>query len=360
MLNRQSIEAVEASNFGPFKKPLYDSYGFNRIPETVRTLLTGKTSKSLPSDCIQNGPYDFVLLFFIDSFGWQYFERFRHKYPFLERFVEQGIVSKITSQFPSTTANHVTCMHTGLSVGESGLYEWFYYEPLVDSCICPLHFSYAMDKGFNTLNARPEEIFPFPTVYESLVKEGIHSYTFQDKDISRSPYSQQVYKGAEVLGYKNLSEGLQRLLHMINGQIEKSYYVFYFGEIDGIGHEFGPDSEQVAKEVDKCFSRLEAFWQQLTEKKRNGCVIVTADHGMGPIDPKTTWYLNQKLPQFERCIKRNQKGELLIPCGSSRDMFLHVYDEDEAIKMLTEPLAGIAEVHKTSELIEKGFFGHVE
>jgi predicted AlkP superfamily pyrophosphatase or phosphodiesterase len=69
-----------------------------------------------------------VVLFFIDAFGWRFFEKFQDA-PFLKRMAKQGSIEKITSQFPSTTAAHVTTIHTGLPVGESGVYEWFYYEP---------------------------------------------------------------------------------------------------------------------------------------------------------------------------------------------------------------------------------------
>lgn len=293
MINKKSLEACAKSRIGPFVKPLYDSYNFSKIPNTVISLLTNETIATLPEDTFIRDDYDFVIVLLIDSFGWDYFEKFAPKYPFLQRFIDCGIVSKITSQFPSTTTNHVTCMHTGLSVGQSGIYEWFYYEPLVDSCICPLHFSYALDKQFNTLaraGIRPKELFPFQTIYEKLKQEGVSSFAFQEKESARSPFSESMYAQAEVSGFKNLHEGLSQLTHKLNGRKTKSYYFFYIGDIDAKGHEYGPDSVEVANEIDKCFTKLEEFWQQLNVKKEKGCLVVTADHGMAAVDPEKTFF----------------------------------------------------------------------
>ena len=79
------------------------------------------------------------------------------------------------------------------------------------------------------------------------------------------------------------------------------------------------------------------------------------------VDPATTIYLNRE-PAFagvERFLKSNQKDELLVPSGSPRDMFLYVKDEllDEAQIFLTSRLEGKADVLKTQDLIETGYFG---
>src|SRR5215475_15738086 len=149
MLNLASLSAVTAAKFSQrFVRPLYDSYGFSNLPATIDFLLTGHTSPMLPLDVLGNLPtrYDTVIFFFIDAFGWRFFERYADKYAFLKTVYSQGVISELTSQFPSTTAAHVTCMHTGLNVGQSGVYEWNYYEPLIDEIISPLLFSYAGDK----------------------------------------------------------------------------------------------------------------------------------------------------------------------------------------------------------------------
>lgn len=362
MINERSIKACDLSRFGPFQKPLYDSYCFSRIPATVRSLLLGTKEETLPVDTFIEKRYDFVVVMLIDAFGWRSFETFAAKYPFLQRFIDKGIVSKLTSQFPSTTTNHVTCMHTGLDVGQSGMYEWFYYEPMVDAPICPLHFSFAKDHGLNSLlraGVRPKELFNFRTFYEDLQERGIQSFTFQHKESANSPYSQVLLQGSNLVGYKNLPEALSRLSQELLRAQEKSYFFFYFGDIDGAGHGYGPNSAEFAQAVERCFSRLELFWQEISAKKGNGCLIVTADHGMAAVKPEDTWFLNRQLPDFERFIKRNQKDELIVPCGSSRDFFLHIKEPhlDVAKKELTQALDGIGEVHRTDSLIEQGFFG---
>lgn len=107
-------------------------------------LLTKHSKDGLPKSAIADsyGEYDIVLLFLIDGFGWEFFEKYLSSCPFLKRVVKEVVISKISSQFPSTTAAHVTTIHTGLNVGKTGIYEWFYYESIIDRIITPLLFSY--------------------------------------------------------------------------------------------------------------------------------------------------------------------------------------------------------------------------
>src|SRR5690606_17581631 len=67
-------------------------------------------------------------------------------------------------------------------------------------------------------------------------------------------------------------------------------------------------------------------------------------------------------PRFqglEHFLRRDRQGRILPPGGSARDPFLYIHENrlDEAHAFFSERLAGIAEVHKTQELIEQGYFG---
>src|SRR6266571_5780769 len=100
MLNSNSLNAVNGARYSQrFVKPLYDSYCFAALPQAIEFLLTGKGESALPLDVFGNLPtrYDKVILFFVDAFGWRFFERYAEKHTFLKTFLAHGVVSKMTS-----------------------------------------------------------------------------------------------------------------------------------------------------------------------------------------------------------------------------------------------------------------------
>jgi hypothetical protein len=361
MINEKSITACQNSRFGPFFKPLYDSYCFSNIPGTVQSLFGLSHPHPLPVDAHSNEQYDFVICMLLDAFGWKLFERHKDKYPFLQRFIRDGKVSMLTSQFPSTTTPHVTCIHTDLSVGKTGLYEWFCYDPAVDAPIIPLRFSYARDRKANSLlNAgfNAKSLFPFQTVYSKLKQAGIHSYVFQPKEITNSPYSKVMQEGADTVTYKALREGLNKL-HKAYSETEakKAYFFFYYPQIDSYGHEYGPHASQTEKEIEHTFLQLERWFENLGPLKSKTCLMIFADHGMTTIDPTKTIYLNNELPELAELVKKNGKNSPIAPCGSSRDFFLHA--STDLIPQLKKLVGDKAEVYATKDLIKEGLFGPV-
>jgi predicted AlkP superfamily pyrophosphatase or phosphodiesterase len=367
MLNTNSLNAVNGAKYSRrFIKPLYDTYCFSALPQTIEFLLTGEGENALPEDCFGSLPtkYDKVILFLVDAFGWRFFQQYADIYPFLKRFLRHGAVSKMTSQFPSTTSAHVTCMHTGLNVGQSGIYEWNYYEPLVDEIIQPLLFTYAGEKKRDSLKQSgipTEAFFPTQTLYQKLQTRGIPSYVFQSESYTPSTYSDIVYKGATVLSYQRLPEALSNLIQLVKtATTPKIYYFLYFDKIDAICHTYGPQSHLFQETVD-AFLRMmeELLYHKLSGKIGQTLLIVTADHGQVEVDPRRTFYLNKQGMNIEQFLQRNQRGKLLVPAGSARDMFLHVKEEriDEAVVLLQKRLFDIAEVYYTEQLVAQHFFG---
>lgn len=349
-----------------FKRPLYRDYAFSCIPNTIAKLLTGSGKKTLAEDaiCGRWEQFNCVILFLIDGFGWEFFEGFASKYPFLSRFSKEGVASKISAEFPSTTAVHVTSINTGKQVTQTGIYEWFYYEPITDRMIAPLLFSYAGDHESGTLlkeGFTAQQIFPFETFYQKLSKKRVQSIVMQQESIAHSPYSKAMFAGANILPYAHFADALDRLVSLCKTPFKDPTYIFvYFGDIDSMGHRHGITSPQFADSVDYCWTMIEnRFWQKLSPSQNKIAALFTSDHGMTPVDPKTTILLNQICPQLAKMVKKNRTGMPLVPAGSCRDFFLHIEKESlsEAQDLLQDKLKGVADVVPTAQLLKEGFFG---
>lgn len=365
MINAKSIEAVDKAHWRPgFIRPLYSSYCFSRIPHTLMRLFGIPMDRTLPGDCLPNlsEPYHQVCVVLIDAFGWKFFEKYADRYPFLKRFLDHGICSKITSQFPSTTANHITCINTGLSVGESGVYEWYMYEPKADAIITPLLFTFAGDKqtdGLKKAGLKPSAIFPTDTIYRTLEEQGINSYVIQSEDIVFSSYSECMFGHAKRIGFEHFQDGLTQLEKLI-AMPERFYAYLYFGAVDSAGHKYGEDSPQFEESVHETFTLLENSFQNFAQKGfRKRALVLIADHGMIRVSPKDTLYLNQKIPDIKEWMALAKSGKPLVPAGSCRDFFLHVKPEyfDKALTTIQECVGERGIVVPVSELIEEGLFG---
>lgn len=335
-----------------FVKPRYDSGGFASLPQRVTDLLTGPQK------------YEAVVLFLIDGFGWRFFEKFQEA-PFLKTVALDGQVEKLTAQFPSTTAAQITTLHTGMPVGEHGIFEWIYYEPTLDAIIAPLLFSFAGTFQRDTLKqvgAKPRQLFPTTTLYQSLKKQGVTSTIFQHREYTPSSFGDVIFSGAKSIGYKTLPEALINLAEALAKSTPPTYFVLYNEKIDAISHEYGPDSPQTTAEIQVFLMTMENIFQKaLAGNRKKILFLLTADHGQSETDPQTTIYLNRD-PRFtgiEKFLRTNRQGELLVPGGSARDFFLYIQAGlvDEAQAFLTARLEGRAEVRKVADLMSEGYFG---
>lgn len=335
-----------------FVKPRYDAGGFAHLPRRIQSLF-------------EKQAYQTVIFFFIDGLGWRFYEQFK-EHPFFVELAKCGAIEKITSQFPSTTAAHVTTWHTGLPVGESGVFEWQYYEPKFDAIFAPLLYSFAGTSERNTAESSgipPADLYPAENIYPALSALGVEAHIFQHRAFTPSPYSDVIMAGAKVYGYATLPEAMVNLRLLLNEPPTPRYIGFYFGDVDSIMHKYGPVSQHAKAEIETLLDTLlRQFLIPLSQQPRGETLfLMTADHGHVEVNPSTTIFLNRE-PAFlgiEKFFKRNQAGDMLVPAGSPRDMFLYIQDDllDEAQAFLASRLDGAADVVKTQELIASGYFG---
>ena len=334
-----------------FVKPRYDSGGFAGIPSRI-------------IDAFASKKYDAVVLFLVDGFGWRFFERFQDA-PFMQRIAKHGTIEKLTSQFPSTTAAHLTTIHTGLPVGTSGVYEWYTYEPQLDQVIAPLLFSYSGTLERDTLKPtgiQPSAVYPRGIFYPELKKLGVDPYVFGMVEYTPSTFSSVVMEGTEQRSFRTLSEALINLSLLLEKQTKPTYVHLYFDKIDALAHRYGPNAPQMEAEIETFLMIMEHYMDRVFTGKKRVLFLMTADHGQVEVDPQTTIYLNIH-PHFagvERFLQPNRNGQLLVPAGSARDMFLHVRGEllEVAQTFLSTRLEGRADVIKVDSLIVDGYFGN--
>jgi predicted AlkP superfamily pyrophosphatase or phosphodiesterase len=140
------------------------------------------------------------------------------------------------------------------------------------------------------------------------------------------------------------------------------YIYLYFNAIDATCHTYGPESAQLHAEIDTLLSTMErVLMPLLSQSKRRTLMLLTADHGQTAVDPHSTLYLNRD-PAFadlHRYVRTDARGNLLIPAGSPRDMFVYIKDGlvDEAQAYLSERLVGRAHVLQVNDLLTTGMFG---
>ncbi|MDX6563676.1 MAG: hypothetical protein QOD65_3490 [Gaiellales bacterium] len=364
MINERSLAAVDASRLpGGRVRPLYDSYGFAAIPGTLLQLFGAPGAAGLPGDVLpeRDGAHPRVVAVLVDGLGWTFVERFAERAPLLARLRSEGVVSKLTTQFPSTTTAHVTTLHTTQTVGEHGAYEWFVYEPSLDRIVCPLTAAFAGEAhgGLVAAGADLRAVYPQADgLAARLSRLGVACNSIQPAATVDTPFTRLVCAGATAHGVESPRAGAALAARLAQAAAP-SLTVLYLDDFDSSGHEIGPDdprTEAIALDL------LEALESELVDALAGtpgALVLVFADHGQLPTDPERCVYVNERCPQLVPLVRVGADGRPLAPAGSARDLFLHVREGalDEAIGLLQEVFADDAWVVATAELATEGIFG---
>ena len=290
-----------------------------------------------------------VVLVYFDAFGWRFLERHAD-----HRLFEIADVERWSSCFPSTTTVHSTTIHSGLTLGEHGLYEWNVFEPRLNRLVTPLWFAFSGDGRLGTLfdaGITAHDIFPDQTIYQRLLP--LPSHVAMPSAIARSETSKLLLRPATVHPFDDDAEGLGLLCGALAAE-ERAYGTIYLGDADSLMHMVGPDAAEVAALMEETLTAIAAApWPEGT------LVLLTADHGMEGISPERTAYVNVVWPELAEHLAVGADRKPLAPAGSCRDLFLHVLPErlDEVEARLAELLAPVAEVRKVEALLDEGLFG---
>lgn len=325
---------------------------FDQLPATVERVLAGATDGPALDEPLLREQFTRVVLVYFDAFGWAFLER-HAEHRLFERARVDGLLSQLTAQFPSTTTAQVTTIHSGLPVAQHGLYEWHVYDPALDRLVTPLLFSFAGDgmRGSLLGHVEPDDLFPTESLYGRLAAAGVSSSVVLPEAIAGSAPNIALLRDAEIVPFGTVEQAFAAAARAVAGP--GGYAHVYLDQLDSLMHAVGPDDPLAAACVRLTLDALaDAVFPPGT------LVLLTADHGMSPVDPTRTVYVNELWPELTEHLETGADGKPLAPAGSCRDLFLHARAGDVATVCagLAERLDGIADVVAVDELVADGFF----
>jgi hypothetical protein len=325
---------------------------FDQLPSTVERLLTGASDGQALEEPLLRERFERVVFVYFDAFGWTFLER-HAGHPLFDRARSDGLLVQLTAQFPSTTTAQVTTIHSGLPVAEHGLYEWHVYEPTLDRLITPLLFSFAGDGIRGTLlgQIEPDALFPTDSIYAQLADAGVRSTVVLPTSIARSAPNVGLLRKADVVPFETAPSALAAAARAL--EEGAGYAHVYLDALDSLMHAVGTDDDAVGFVTRSVLDDLHR-----ATFPAGTLVLLTADHGMSPVDPARTVYVNELWPGLGERLETGADGKPLAPAGSCRDLFLHVRDRhvDDVCTELGERLDSTADVVPVAELIAVGIF----
>lgn len=229
-----------------------------------------------------------LILISIDGFRPDYLQR--GVSPVLNQLAQQGASAAVMRpSFPSVTfPNHYTLV-TGLRPDQHGIVANTMEDPLIPGV------RFALSKREAVTDRRWWDMAePFwVTAEKAGVKTGTMFWPGSEADIQGVRPSQWAVFDEKMspdtrvdtlLGWLDLpAEQRPRLLTL------------YFDQVDHAGHDFGPDSPQIAQavaEVDAALGRLRAGLQQ---RGLQANLVIVSDHGMSAVSDQRVIRLNQLL-----------------------------------------------------------------
>jgi hypothetical protein len=345
-------------------RPIYADYSFANIPATIHYLLTGeRLGALLPESCF-GGAYPSpskVVLCFIDSFGWKFWQQHQSRFRTTRHVAEQGVVTPISALFPSTTAASVATLSYGVLPSQHALYEWNVYIPEYGEVIQTLPFmplgrhprDACLAKGYDPAHL----VAVRETAAQRLARHGVRSLQFAHSSYASSAFNKLAFAGNGLIQHDTLAEALVQLEEALAEVSGKALFSFYWGAIDHIAHEYGPGTAHHNAEI-------VSFWQTFDHvfsgvDSADTLYLFTADHGQVHGDARATIYINERIPGFAGFLPASPTGNLIYPNGGPRDVFLHIKPErrTEALDLLRRHLGDDALILPMETALDEGLFG---
>ncbi len=347
--------------------PFYEGYSLANVPGSIcRWLGIPDFSEPLAPEIhdLHRQKYRHIILLVVDGLGLNTLEEAirlsQHDpdYAAWGELAEEGVLAPLTSIVPSTTSAALTSLWTGTTPAEHGVvgFEvWLKEYGMIANMIYHSPASYLGDTdSLRKAGFDPERFVPVPTLGPHLAQNGVHPYGFQHRSIAYSSLSNMLLRGAEIYGYRSLSDLWITLNAMMEAhEDEKNFTWIYWGDLDEHSHRFGPGDPRVALELAGFSRQLGHFLRERRKKRRRGdtLLLITADHGHIHTPGNADFELRHH-PGLMNCL-------VMVPSGEARLPFVYLRPgrEQDFLGYLEATWPGQFPAVPAEQAIRAGLFG---
>jgi len=271
---------------------------------------------------------------------------------------KQGVFVPLTSITPSTTAAALTSLWTGRSAKEHGIvgYEmWLKEYGMVVNSILHSPMSFKGDAGsLARAGFNPENFVKSTRIGSHLAEHDIAVYAFQHHSIADSGLSKMLLKNVKIQPFHTHSDLWVNTRGILEDKSDRQKYIWiYWGELDYMAHNYGPDDERTIDEFTRfssAFEKLLLNQLSLTARK-DTLLILLADHGQIRSQPDGNFDLHNH-PSLVRRLH-------IMPTGENRLMSLFIRPgQREAVREYFEHTwPNQFTLYEPSNAVENGLFG---
>lgn len=210
------------------------------------------------------------LLFLIDGFGHDTFEKYSELIPTMSRMSNHGL---IRTAFPSTTATSLATLTTGQMPGTHGMLGYTVQVPRSGGRILnALKWDERVD---------PEIWQPVHTLFQRASESGINVTHVAAKRYENSGFTRAVFRGANYKGANAVTDLISETKAAL--QATPSFVYLYVNDLDVAGHSDGVGSDKWIAAL----SMIDHMVSQLMKELPKGTRMwVTSDHGMVNVEEK--------------------------------------------------------------------------
>ncbi|MBI3772012.1 MAG: alkaline phosphatase family protein [Gammaproteobacteria bacterium] len=326
-----------------FVKPDYLGGGIVNLMSTIIRGRGGEMGDYLPLTGLDLEVFDSarnVVLLVVDGLGHDYLQG-------AGGMMAGQVARSLTSVAPPTTATAVTTFLTGVAPQQHGLTGWFVHFREVASVLAVLPFQPRLGgAALGQTGISAHQLLGHVPIFDRMP---VQSYSVSPAWIAESEFNRAHLGRAQLVPFQNLDDLITQINRVVLSHDQRKYVYAYWAGFDGLAHEHGVGSFQVAEH----FKRIDQGVARLRESMAGSdtLLLVTADHGFVDIAPENRIDINQH-PQLRQMLS-------LPLCGEPRMAYCYVRTAQarDFESYVTEQLGHAVALFSSQQILEEGWFG---